>query len=284
MAHITGDVRMPRPVPPNKNNLIPQEYAQAVDRNPTWARALCFGDSWFQYVPHPTDLNKQLARAFRRTLFLREGLAGRDRQNWRIALPQIGRHIRNYRFDAILLSHGGNDIVGPEMQQILRKAGGAQPDAPWPDADLPDVVRAHVKLKAFSDAMDATFGDIGEVVAHRDAHAPHSVVVAHTYDYAVPNGTPFKLGPLRLGGPWMLPSLAKAEVPVGERDALVRWLVDRFSERLHAFAQAHAPFRVIDSRGTLVASDWENEIHPRPDGFALIAQTHWVPALRDLLR
>jgi len=275
---------MPRPVPPNKNNLTALEYPQAVARNPTWARALCFGDSWFQYMPHPTDLNKQLARAFRRTLFLREGLAGRAHQHWRIALLQIGRQIRNYRFDAILLSYGGNDIVGPELAGFLRKGGGVQPDSPWPDVDLPVVVRTHVELKKFSDAMDLTFADITEVVTHRDAHSPESVIVAHTYDYAIPSGVPFKLGPLRLSGPWMQPSLAAAGVPANEREALVRWLLDRFTERLQAFAQAHAPFRVIDSRGTLGAGDWENEIHPVPDGFARIAERHWIPALRDLLR
>ena len=69
-------------MPAFKNNLTRDEYARGVEKHPKAKRALCFGDSWFQYVPHPTDLNKQLARLFPNTLFLREGLAGRDSATW----------------------------------------------------------------------------------------------------------------------------------------------------------------------------------------------------------
>ena len=82
---------MPRPVPQHKNNLTRDEFPAGIGYRPAAPRVLCFGDSWMQYSPHPTDLNKQLARVFRRSLFLREGLGGRDRETWHAALPRIGR-------------------------------------------------------------------------------------------------------------------------------------------------------------------------------------------------
>ena len=71
------------------NNLDLARFDAAVARYPAARRALCFGDSWFQYVPHATDLNKRLARLFKQTLFLREGVAGRDSAMWKIALPCV---------------------------------------------------------------------------------------------------------------------------------------------------------------------------------------------------
>ena len=32
-------------------------FRKLVGKHPAWPRALCFGDSWLQYPPHPTDLD-----------------------------------------------------------------------------------------------------------------------------------------------------------------------------------------------------------------------------------
>ena len=60
----------------NNFSTIPA-YARAVEKSLNAKRCLCFGDSWFQYPPRPIDIEKLLARAFRNTLFLNEGVAGR---------------------------------------------------------------------------------------------------------------------------------------------------------------------------------------------------------------
>lgn len=276
---------MPRPVPQHKNNLTRDEFPAGIGYRPDAPRALCFGDSWMQYSPHPTDLNKQLAQVFRRTLFLREGLGGRDRETWHAALPRIGRHIRSYGFAAILLSHGGNDVVGPDMDALLKRPDQPAAAAPqlWPAP--PPVVQAHVRQDVFAQVLSQIFADIDRVLDHRDAFSPQTRVFAHTYDYAIPDGRPFRLGPLPLAGPWMQPAMARAGVPDAERAALARWLVDSYADALIAHAATRPQFHIVDSRGTLAGiADWENEIHPTADGFQRIVRGHWVPALAGLLR
>lgn len=276
---------MPRTVPLHKNNLTRDEFPVAIGHRPNAPRVLCFGDSWMQYPPHPADLNKQLARVFRRTLFLREGMTGRDRETWHAAMPRIGRHIRSHGFTAILLSHGGNDVVGPEMNALLKRPDQPAAAVPqlWPAP--PPVVQAHVRQDVFAQALSQIFADMDAVLAFRDALSPQTRVFAHTYDYAIPDGRPFRLGSLPLTGPWMQPAMARAQVPEGERATLARWLVDSYAQALTAHAAQRAHFDVVDSRGTLGGvQDWENEIHPVPDGFERIVRGHWVPALSGLLR
>jgi len=103
------------------NNLQTMKaFATAMATNKDAKRALCFGDSWFQYPPNPIDLNKQLARAFRGTLFMSEGVAGRDSARWKLAMPRIQREIGVFQFDAILVSNGGNDVVGEKMREFVK--------------------------------------------------------------------------------------------------------------------------------------------------------------------
>ena len=52
---------------PNNYQRI-QDFAAAVEQHPTWPRAICFGDSWFQYPgPKPTHIEKQLPQIFTKT-------------------------------------------------------------------------------------------------------------------------------------------------------------------------------------------------------------------------
>lgn len=268
-----------------KNNLTRSEYAQAVNDRPKAARALCFGDSWFQYVPHPTDLNKQLARLFRGTLFLREGHAGRDSAMWKAALPRIESHIATYRFDAILLSSGGNDIVGEEMFEFVKKAEDPQRAGATDWGVLPPEVRDHVHLETFAVALQYAITDLRRVVELRDRHSPASTIYVHTYDYIFPNGKAFKLGPIKLG-PWVKPALDGVGLTDAKRQrTLTSWLVDRFALALQALVSQNRNMILVDCRGTLkTAAQWENEIHPTAKGFETLAKNCWKPLLTGKLK
>jgi lysophospholipase L1-like esterase len=283
-ARLDGSIWRCKAMPMSKNNLNRTEFPKAVRDNPKAKRALCFGDSWFQYVPHPTDLNKQLARIFRKTLFLNEGLAGRDSAKWKAALPRIKRHIENYQFDAILLSTGGNDVVGEELKEFAKEAD--LPQSP-PRGDLgivPPEVRDHIRLDAFQQALTYAIRDLARIVEFRDLHSPHSVVYVHTYDYIFPNGKPFKLGLVKFKAP-VKPTLDSVGLTDPKKQRIVtNWLVDQFARELAAFASQKANMVLVDSRGTLkLASQWENEIHPTRKGFEKIARERWQPALENVL-
>jgi hypothetical protein len=261
------------------------DYDAATRKNPGVKRALCFGDSWFQYPPGPIDINKRLARAFRSTLFLSEGVAGRDSASWKAGLPRIQREIGSYQFDAILLSNGGNDVVGEEMKEFVKTASQAQSAGSTQWGQIPPEVYDHVRLDRFEVALHYAITDFQEVVGYRDATAPGSIIFLHTYDYIYPSGDAYKLGPITVG-PWVKPALDEVGLTDPDEQRIVTsWLLDQFAAALKAYASAKPNFRVIDSRGTLKSKrSWGNEIHPTASGFAAITKQCWVPQLTGVLK
>ena len=140
------------------------------------------------------DIEKQLARRFRGTLFLNEGVAGRDSAQWKLGLPRVQREIGALRFDAILLSIGGNDVVGEELREFVKTPAQAQSVGTTNWGVIPPEVFDHVRLDIFEYALGYAIRDFREVVQYRDMYSRGTVLFAHTYDYIYPDGAPFRLG------------------------------------------------------------------------------------------
>ena len=268
-----------------RNNLTLQQFDKAIVKYPEAKRALCFGDSWFQYVPHPTDLNKQISKLFKETLFLREGVAGRDSAMWKAALPRIQREIGTYQFDAILLSNGGNDIVGEELKEFVKTASQPQSPGNSPWGEIPEPVFDHIRLETFEHALRYAIKDIKEVVQCRDLYSRSSIIYVHSYDYIWPSGIGYKLGPIKMT-PWVKPFLDRVGLTDAHKQRVVTsWLLDQFARELRAFVSQHPNITLVDSRGALrTKQQWENEIHPTAAGFESIARRFWKPALSAVLR
>lgn len=267
---------------PNNFDQIPR-FDAAVRNNKDAPRALCFGDSWFQYPFKAVDLNKQLARHFKRTLFLNQSVAGRDSASWKIGLPAVQRAIAEYAFDAILLSGGGNDVVGDELVEFLKTPEQPQAVGSTDWGILPPVVRDHVRLETFEHALRYAMKDLGQVVQVRDLFSAQSIVCVHTYDFIYPDGRGFKG---KLKGPWVQPALIDVGLtdPRKQRE-LTNWLLEQFRRVLKAFVSQHRNVRLVDSLGVLTSkTQWDNEIHPSPAGFRAIADKAWVPALTGVLK
>lgn len=260
------------------------DYAAATASFPTAKRCLAFGDSWFQYPPKPIDIEKQLARAFKGTLFLDEAVPGRDSAQWKLALPRVQREIGTFRFDAILLSSGGNDVVGDELLEYVKTAAQAQSVGATDWGPIPPEVFDHVRLELFAHALGYAIADFREIVQYRNMYSRDTIIFVHTYDYIYPSGDPFELGPVTVG-PWAKPALDAVGLTDPDRQRIVtNWLLDQFANALNAFASQNANVRVVDSRGTLTSKrQWQNEIHPTKSGFELIAERCWVPALTGIL-
>jgi hypothetical protein len=279
--HAAGEPTMPIFGPNNFDRL--NKFHAALQANPGVKRALCFGDSWFQYPFTPIDLNKQIARHFKSTLFLNESIPGRDSAGWKSALPRVMREIAEYRFDAILLSGGGNDVVGDELYEFVKTAEEPQSLGGTDWGELPKVVFDHVRLATFEHAMRYATKDLQQVVQYRDMYSRDSIVYVHTYDYIYPDGRSFKEG---LKGPWVQPALKSVGLtdPAKQRE-LSSWLLDQFARELRAFVSRNANLRLVNSLGVLTSkAQWDNEIHPKASGFKLIAERAWIPALTGVLR
>lgn len=175
-----------------------------------------------------------------------------------------------YRWDAILLSGGGNDLIDA-VDRIIVAGRGRAPDA-W--------INAAVLTATLDDIVES----YGRIVAARDAPASANAgkrIVVHTYDYTTPNNTPATFLGLPAVGPWFwrrFETLGLADA--GLRAAITDRVLDRLAETLLGLASRFPAFQAVDTRGTLVRAatgatgndnDWLNEIHPNSGGYRKIA-------------
>jgi hypothetical protein len=165
--------------------------------------------------------------------------------------------------DAILVSMGGDDLVGDQFAIYLDYQGAGM-----------DAAR-------FQGVLDSVRASYMDLFALRDIFAPGKPVIGQCYDYAIPNGVP-----AFCAGPWLQPSLEFSGYDLAEGLNIVSTMIDGFYAMLNALAGDPAnAFILVDTRNTLARvafaqNGWANELHPYPAGFALLAQK-WLTALQN---
>jgi hypothetical protein len=152
--------------------------------------------------------------------------------------------------DAILASFGGDDIAGDQLA-IYLTYGGNQ-------------TTASARFQGVLDSVQASYEDL---IALRDIFAPGVPIFAHCYDYPLATGTPAD----SLAGPWLKPSFDFALYNSGDAQSVLHDMIQKFRTML-ANLVSNNNFNLVDTTGTIPASDWSNEIHPKPDGFHRLAQ------------
>lgn len=232
-------------------------------------RILAEGDSWFDY-PLPPPFGDGVIYQLQRLL----GYPINNMAHWgeevrqMLGLEQrqeiISRLKDRIRYDAMLFSGGGNDLVGDQFVTWLKERGPAPP----PDQMLDDdAVSAGVSL------LEAEFKELIEI---RDQYSPGTIIFVNCYDFPKVTGK----GVCTLG-PWLKPSLdyVYEQMGVGSPDPgqeflVVKTLLQRFSQMLQNVARDKAlKFIAVNTQGTLDPdADWQNEIHPKTRGFIKIAQ------------
>ncbi|HEY9029612.1 MAG TPA: hypothetical protein VIO33_13030 [Burkholderiaceae bacterium] len=258
---------------------------------------LAQGDSWFSIGNIPpwstTNLLQQmvLSRASLAVNCARPGVAlahMTDTSTAQVFLNLLNGRIA-WKWDGLLMSGGGNDLID---------AANAPPEAPLHQRILlapaewgggPDPSRY------LSEPGWATFeSHIAEVVdlllAQRDKKAINRdiPVFFHTYDYMTPRDAP--AGPAQ--GPWLFKAVNAYQIPEGDWNAVSDLLIDRHAALWLNLAAnlAGRNVHVVDSRGATTRAerrtegeshDWENEIHPTANGYALLARK-WRPLLDTL--
>ena len=168
--------------------------------------------------------------------------------------------------DLMLLSAGGNDVVGPDdLAPLLRtfEAGFAAEDCI--DEDRFSTKLANI-IKSYRRLLDL-----------RDRHAPQMHIICHTYDFVEPSDVAAEfLWGVEVTGPWISPTLDKKNIPHDLGEQVIRLMLIRFAQALAALElEIDNRFHVVNTQGTLTpgnTSDWLNEIHPTPAGFKKIAR------------
>ncbi|MCX7176355.1 MAG: hypothetical protein NT159_21015 [Proteobacteria bacterium] len=201
-----------------------------------------------------------------------------------------------YKWDGILLSGGGNDLIAAAGVLPVNSDGTPVPLESRlllkPDEWGPVEQRA---ARYLSDAGWNTFRahlgpQFDDVVAFRDRDVNRDVpLFCHSYAYPMPRNAPASA--LFHVGPWLYPSMVAYKIPPADWLGVATALIDRLAALLKDIVAKHniAGRRVylIETQAKLTpaqagttdrSNDWENEIHPAPGGYQKLADL-WRPVI-----
>jgi lysophospholipase L1-like esterase len=234
------------------------------------------GDSWFDYPFHDVLRDLEDSYGFDVESVAHRGDTVEDMAYSGGQLDDFSRRMEKVIRTgvaprAILLSGGGNDLVGDAFGMLLNHA--ASSIAGLNDSIVAGVIDQRVRI-AYATILSA-------VTAVCEGHlgAPVPIVV-HGYDYPVPDGRGFLGGWGPLPGPWLEPGFReKGYMSMPVRKQICVQLIDRFNVMLGALADkppfAHVHY--LDLRHTLPTGPnyedwWANELHPTEKGFEAVTQ------------
>jgi hypothetical protein len=159
------------------------------------------------------------------------------------------------RWDVLLFSGGGNDIVDNPMALWVKDFDPAIP------------IANHINQPRFSAALTLVRAGYEDLIALRDKLSPDTHLVFHGYDFAIPDGRG-----ICFLGPWLKPTFDLRKFPnVAARQAVVKAMLQQFAAMLDSLTGPKVTF--INTQGTLSpqTASWHNELHPARAGFEKFA-------------
>jgi len=176
-----------------------------------------------------------------------------------ISLQNTLNAIRTHKPQIVLLSTGGNDVVGSEMISYLNHKHSSP-------SSLVNKAIYREKLQQMRLAIEFFIRSVHST--HKDTH-----ILMDGYDYAKVNGKGYSFIFKNIKGPWIQPAMGqKAITDPLDQTSIIRYLVDEFNEMLQDLSDQYPYFHHIDLRGTFPNDkDWDNEIHLNNPGFRKVA-------------
>ena len=209
------------------------------------------GDSWFQF-PYPTVKDTIDHLSMRYPIYCR-AIAGMEITSILADTSDVMQAIREKRPDGVLLSGGGNDLLGyGNVKNFVRKFEPGLTAEQYLNQRLGPEIELIVSL-------------FEELVADARAEKSDLKFFIHGYDRAT----------TRNHGKWLRKPLRdhRGIVSTALQNAIVAAIVDRFNDALAALADRHAGIvHHVDCRDAVGApSEWFDELHPNTDGFGRVA-------------
>lgn len=248
---------------------------------------IAIGDSWFDF-PLCTDIMRLLIANWPdpKPLSLAHfgqtsgGILGLARKSKLIEQLQ---NKKNGKFDAILISAGGNDLAGDPFRIWLKSfSENARIEA---DAINPEHVKSIIAV------VRAAYEDLIEIRdnAARDGLTDGKIpIFAHSYDFAIPSGIP---AIETIAGPWLLPGLVdrgwtrdNVEKKQIDRRKIIKLLLEEFAKMLDSiedpepdptkksFIHIKTQGTLFDNKGNWDSGMWHDEMHPTKEGFKKIVR------------
>ena len=191
--------------------------------------------------------------------------------------------LHGYKWDAILLSAGGNDLIDYASGKTSEDSILIPPN----ERGAVNGAADYVEQSKLAQLMAYIQEGYRRIVALRDApksSCAGAPIVVHTYDRVTPTNSPATIGPITLG-PWLFPALTRAKIPEPDWIALADYLLAALRDTIVELAKPGvkqlANFHVVDTQGTITraalgsvgeSNDWLNEIHPNKNGYEKIAR------------
>lgn len=230
------------------------------------------GDSWFDYPPG-LDILDNLKRNHGYKIHkvaqagdsLENMSYGTDiRRNFSRRIPPIYETLEavsRYRPKVFLLSAGGNDIAGAELESYLNHS----------DSGMTPIREDYAKY-IFSEVARTAYENILRQVWTID---PAIHIISHGYGYAIPDGRGIYnvFGWFTFIGPWLRPAFAKKNITnTTTAESIIKQLVDKFNDMLAGLDQKYANFHYLDLRNEIKRNGWANELHLYDEGYQRVAE------------
>lgn len=260
---------------------------QFNDEQPTFSqytnRLLAEGDSWFAWGHLNLDPSSNILEQleFRDpTVIVSLAYSGDVISNMgdEHANMHLYFELQALRYDAFLLSGGGNDLID------ALHPGHGKPDIIVPcGANPPGAADSYVDTAALKALTDNVLAGYNNIIIMRDASAAnkHTPIVLHTYDFPTPRNARATFMNQPAKGPWLLPAMVNAQVPVALYEAVTDVVFNALADALLTLHDPQGGVRVVNTRNTIaraalgtteVSGHWINEIHPNSHGYALIGR------------
>jgi pSer/pThr/pTyr-binding forkhead associated (FHA) protein len=211
-------------------------------------KLLAEGDSWFNYPILLRDIIEDLSRDF---AIYSMAATGDTLENLVRSVGHFETLVKEHKFQGLLLSAGGSDIVGDLLRSFFRAQPPPLREAAGYFSDRFDAFLASTqrRLQGLFNRLTASFPDLK--------------IFFHGYDWFLP----------RAGGHWLAPALIAQEIPADVQGAILKLVIDRYYQMLGNLADNYRDkVFLVDCRGAVGGCrEWFDELHPFDAGFARAA-------------
>ncbi|MCP9927680.1 hypothetical protein [Cyanobium sp. CH-040] len=252
-----------------------RQFERDLSRRPALPTIYAEGDSWFQFPVFIEELIDHLGAQFNIHC---TSTAGDTLQNMLFDRPEYLTELKRLIFlrgldvRGFFFSGAGNDVIGegkdgvPALETLVRPFDAAQTPA-W-HLDTPE---CRERLEFIESAYRRLFDSVEEVFSV--LAYPRLKIYVHGYDYvqvrSLPDGDPHRPVWARdwTGGPLR----AKGFTDNAFGSAVLRELLDRLNSLTERVCAAYARGVYVNLRGSILPSQWADELHATSQGYKAAA-------------
>lgn len=276
----------------------PEDITKAIQLYLPEKLVFAEGDSWFdKFTPIPATGTNLLSAIRTPYLTVVADVSHIGDETEDMVRGQQARQTRAifnlHKFDAILLSAGGNDLKNLFTEYFEQNAA-ARGTGAWSADEVADLANP----AKYGAALEQVASNIRSFISMRDhgkkTGNPRTPLFLHTYDYFQPRPAGAMIfAASRIGrGPWLYPAMKAAGLAPVQMRMAADAVIDRLTEYLKLIADANESVYLMDQRGLLTPAkatstgpdgDWMDEIHPNERGFAKLAHERWEVPLAQAL-